>query len=123
MIVELVIPGEPAVKERPRCTGRGAVSTKKQKQAEAEIGRLLQAKYIVPTLHAGPVSLYMRFYTGNAGKDWDNMAKLVCDALNGVLWKDDRQVIFAQVKVRPAHGKPGTIIEAHLKGETEVIAR
>mgnify|MGYP003386818362 CR=1 FL=1 len=25
--------------------------------------------------------------------DWDNMAKLVCDALNGILWLDDAQIV------------------------------
>jgi len=29
--------------------------------------------------------------------DWDNLSKAICDALNGVLWKDDSQVWRAVV--------------------------
>lgn len=31
-------------------------------------------------------------------KDWENVAKAVCDAGNGVLWVDDRQVARAEVR-------------------------
>src|SRR6266498_5635691 len=29
--------------------------------------------------------------------DWDNLAKLVCDALNGIAWRDDDQIAHALV--------------------------
>lgn len=29
--------------------------------------------------------------------DWDNIGKIICDALNGVAWEDDKQVISATV--------------------------
>ena len=29
--------------------------------------------------------------------DWDNIGKIVCDALNGVVWKDDKQIMEGQV--------------------------
>jgi Holliday junction resolvase RusA-like endonuclease len=32
--------------------------------------------------------------------DWDNIGKLVCDALNGIAWKDDAQVVEASVVKR-----------------------
>ena len=27
--------------------------------------------------------------------DWDNIGKAVCDALNGLVWKDDSQIVHA----------------------------
>jgi Holliday junction resolvase RusA-like endonuclease len=30
--------------------------------------------------------------------DWDNLSKAVCDALNGVVYKDDGQIISAHIK-------------------------
>lgn len=30
--------------------------------------------------------------------DWDNIGKIVCDALNGVAWADDAQVTYATVR-------------------------
>jgi Holliday junction resolvase RusA-like endonuclease len=32
--------------------------------------------------------------------DWDNFSKSITDACNGVLWKDDRQISDAVVRVR-----------------------
>lgn len=29
--------------------------------------------------------------------DWDNIGKLVCDALNGLAYHDDRQIVYASV--------------------------
>lgn len=29
--------------------------------------------------------------------DWDNIGKLVCDALNGVCWRDDSQIVSGTV--------------------------
>ena len=46
--------------------------------------------------------------TADLGKpDWDNVAKLVCDALNGVAWKDDSQVTNASAMKLPRrkHGE------------------
>ena len=53
------------------------------------------------------------------GRDWDNLAKLFTDALNGVAYEDDRQIIDANVHVRrpdklvlgtraPANARPAT---------------
>lgn len=30
--------------------------------------------------------------------DWDNYGKLVCDAMNGIFWKDDSQIVSAWVE-------------------------
>ena len=29
--------------------------------------------------------------------DWDNLGKALCDALNGVLWRDDAQLAFVSI--------------------------
>ena len=34
--------------------------------------------------------------------DWDNVGKIICDALNGVAWNDDAQV--TQATVRKVYG-------------------
>ena len=46
--------------------------------------------------YEGPVCLALTFWTATRrGRDWDNLAKLFTDALNG----DDRQIIEASVHV------------------------
>jgi len=50
--------------------------------------------------------------------DWDNLAKTVCDALNGVAWKDDAQI--ARATVEKKYGRPGweiTVIPLPCCGE------
>ena len=61
-------------------------SWSKRRQAEALAGRL----------HPGK-------------PDWDNVAKLVCDAGNGVLWKDDSQVVQATIAKRYGHAPQVTL--------------
>lgn len=34
--------------------------------------------------------------------DWDNLSKSICDALNGVAWKDDAQITSARICKRLA---------------------
>lgn len=29
--------------------------------------------------------------------DWDNIGKIICDALNGIVWKDDAQIVDGRV--------------------------
>ena len=29
--------------------------------------------------------------------DWDNIGKIICDALNGIAWKDDAQIVDGHV--------------------------
>ena len=36
--------------------------------------------------------------------DWDNIGKIICDALNGLAYKDDAQVVSASVRKRYTTG-------------------
>lgn len=40
--------------------------------------------------------------------DWDNIGKIICDALNGVAYKDDAQVTESQMRKRYIDG-PGQV--------------
>lgn len=42
--------------------------------------------------------------------DWDNVGKIVCDALNGCAWKDDSQIVDAVVHKRYA-AVPRVVVE------------
>lgn len=43
--------------------------------------------------------------------DWDNIGKAVCDALNGIAYKDDSQVVSANVyKVWASDGLPKVVV-------------
>jgi Holliday junction resolvase RusA-like endonuclease len=46
-----------------------------------------------------PVRVDMTFCYGNGGADLDNLVKAVLDALNGVVWEDDVQVVSMSARI------------------------
>ena len=53
--------------------------------------------------------------------DWDNVGKAVCDALNGIAYKDDAQITAAEVKKRWAVGGiPKVIVEIEVKKNGDI---
>lgn len=114
---KIIIPGKPIAKARPRFARRGKYVTTYSEQ-ETEEGKALL--FIREQWHRepiiGPVMLSMFFFlprpkghygTGrNAGKlkpsapthhvkkpDVSNMVKFYEDVMNGIVWKDDSQII------------------------------
>lgn len=114
--IYFVVHGEPKSKLRPQFRRMGGfVSTytpKKTKLAEDHI-MVIASQHIPNTLITGPILLSVRAYRSPlksfskkklamalSGEmrpitkpDLDNYVKLVKDALNGLIWKDDAQVI------------------------------
>ncbi|HEX7124165.1 MAG TPA: RusA family crossover junction endodeoxyribonuclease [Thermodesulfobacteriota bacterium] len=91
-LVVAVILGEPVPKGRPRL-GLGRVYTPRATRlAEEAIGwNLKLAMRGGPFL--GDVRVALRFRETTRRADLDNLVKLVLDAANGVVWRDDRQVV------------------------------
>ncbi|MEA4928399.1 MAG: RusA family crossover junction endodeoxyribonuclease [Candidatus Limiplasma sp.] len=112
--------GKPTGKARPRVAGRHAYTPGRTRAYEA----LVQAAFLennpdVTPLH-GPVQVdILAFYpipkscckalqvrmqnnevAPTVKPDWDNVGKIVCDALNGLAWKDDAQIVDAHVVKR-----------------------
>ena len=116
------VPGVPVGKGRPRFSGRG-VYTPEKTQAYEELVRL---KYWAAARGEkrieGPVSLTVTAYfapPASASKaardamiqgrerpcrkpDFDNILKIIADALNRVAWKDDAQVTRCVIEKRYA---------------------
>lgn len=99
VLARLSIKGEPASKSRPRFTGENAkkraYTPEKVKQAEEIIAwhfRRERPDWTTPDPD-GAFGVFAIFFAGNRQRrDVDNMIKLVLDACNGVVWKDDAQV-------------------------------
>jgi Holliday junction resolvase RusA-like endonuclease len=96
MSVRFALPGEPVCKGRPRMLRKGIPYTDaKTRQAEKAIGwAYREAAGANGKPLAEPVQIGMLFCVGTRRrKDLDNMVKLVMDALNGLAWNDDSQVL------------------------------
>lgn len=105
--LHLIIPGQPAPKERPRVANGHAFTSSKTRAAEEQITWLAKAARFAPL--AGPVSFTARFYVGDLRRrDLDNMAKLVTDALNGIAYADDSQIALMNLSRGYDFGNPRT---------------
>ena len=111
----VTIPGEPVSKGRPRMTKRGHTYTPKRTvDYERMVQTLFHSEYGSPKLE-GPILLRLDLYFGipkSRSKatrkrmqqglerpckrpDIDNCMKAICDALNGIAYKDDSQIVAA----------------------------
>lgn len=115
MNAEFVIHAEPIGKARPRVTRFGAYTPKKTKQYED----LVKAEYISQclgtdfgdsALEITVIAIYPIPKSASKAKhekmlageirptkkpDYDNICKAICDALNGLAYKDDAQIVDA----------------------------
>ncbi len=115
--LNFTIPGDPKGKGRPRFTsvnGRSMIYTPKAtREAEETVKQAYSRAYPGVSFGSAPVSIQVRAYMPmpkNASRtlktemlsgivrhthkpDADNILKLVCDALNGLAFDDDKQII------------------------------
>jgi len=92
--ISFVVPGEPIPKGRPRVTKSGKTYTPRRTMLGEE---LVQSCF--RQSYPGVSSLYQEFEVhltffrrSKRKTDLDNLAKLVLDALNGLIWDDDWQI-------------------------------
>lgn len=122
--ITLVVEGEPQGKGRPRATSRGGFvsmyTPSKTKDYEKVIAAEAKASMAGRPMITGPVSVEMEMYhsvrkswpkkkkeLARLGKiaptikvDVDNCLKVFCDALNGLMWIDDVQVVNVTISKR-----------------------
>lgn len=97
----LTIPGDPQSKGRPRVYNGHGITPEATRKAENRVYSEWRRQYPDLLPYKGPVAITLIFWTmTRRGRDWDNLAKLFTDALNGVAYEDDRQIIDANVHVR-----------------------
>lgn len=115
--IKLTIPGKPLGKQRPRVTRTGITYTPKktvnyetlvkqlyiqnyfQKQLEGPIKATITAYMYIPKSESKKRKAAMLANEIRPCKmpDWDNIGKIITDALNGLAYKDDKQIVDARV--------------------------
>lgn len=124
------VEGEPVAKARPRMTRTGHVYTpKKTADAEERIRNAFLKKikkadipkdakvelmidfFFTPPKSAGLKKCEEMYFTGRDKKpDIDNLCKTVMDALNGIAFKDDSQIV--KLRANKVYGRvSGTTVE------------
>ena len=117
MKIKITIPGRPVGKQRPRVTKRGITYTPKK---TAEYEKLIQYTYMsrygskrLTGAIRAVITAYMYIPKSESKKrkglmaankllpckmpDWDNIGKIITDALNGLAYEDDKQIVDARV--------------------------
>jgi Holliday junction resolvase RusA-like endonuclease len=94
-MIVFTVPGEPFSKQRPRVTRNGTYTPKPTVLAERRVreafrdaGLATMATEAIQAFSLRVVSYRYERY----GRDADNLAKTVMDALNHLVWADDSQV-------------------------------
>lgn len=122
MIRRITVPGEPVGKGRPRVTVRGGhahgYTPAKTAQYERAVRQAYNLSYCGADALTTPVELQITAYMPipeswprskkaaalaevilpTVKPDADNIGKIICDALNGVAYQDDKQIIALKVK-------------------------
>lgn len=96
--VSFVVEGQPVPKARPRVTKHGTYTPRRTREWQQLVG--WQYKMEKGPMLKGDVALDVTLHRrGRRRADWDNLGKAVADALNGIAYNDDRQVVDAHVRV------------------------
>ena len=125
MQITFTVPGEPMGKERPRF-GKGHTYTPEKTKTYEDAVRTAYKLSVVRNKFSGfsssPVQMEITAYMPipksrskrdkaamaanellpTVKPDWDNIGKIICDALNGMAYDDDKQVTLCTVAKRYA---------------------
>lgn len=118
-LCRVVVPGEPVPKGRPRVWKGRARTPLRTVEAELRFGWRVKAACVgldLPSDRLFRVELVFRstWPRGSSrGCDIDNATKLALDALNGVVWRDDHQVIELVAQMERGAATPETVISIY----------
>ena len=90
---------------------RGRMVVSQEAQDYKQLVRLACAE-IVPLRKEFPVGISFTFYRARKSGDLDNRIKVVLDALNGVIYDDDDQVVEIHAKRADDKENPRIVLEA-----------
>lgn len=126
--------GRAAVNAYGHATIYTPAKTKKWKQRVSDAAR--EAMGSTPRLEAGPVRLTIRVYFERPStmvwktrpmpevpaeryEDWDNLGKAISDGMNGIVYRDDRQVAVGVVEkwicAGPGYGEVRPRVEVEVE--------
>lgn len=109
--ITILVDGEPVPKQSTRFDGNGRAHTDPRVKAWQDTVslRAIEAMRGRPPI-IGPVSVRIVFVLGNRRRvDIDNLNKAVLDSMNGIVFKDDTQVVNAHL-VKKVMKNPGVFI-------------
>lgn len=111
MTIEFTVPGRPVPMARPRVTVHGTYTPKEcriYKHCVASIARAAMLANDYEMFNLEPLECRVRFIFplpktrknpwATSRPDLDNLYKAVTDAMNGIVYKDDAQIVKASIE-------------------------
>ena len=116
-MIRFFVSGDPVPKQSFRYSGHGGGYTDPRVTAwQHQVGYAARQNIAEPI--AGSVSLKLYFYLrDNRRVDADNLSKAVCDALQGIAYQDDKQVVDLHIKKIIYRNDPGVWVEIDKRDE------
>lgn len=109
-LIAFTVPGRPIPCPRPRVTRKKTYLPAKYKAWRDEVKVLARQAFLGKEPWEGPVGLVVCFYGAHGSSDIDNLLKGVMDALEGIIYLNDRQVKRVRMQCVPSK-EPETWIE------------
>jgi Holliday junction resolvase RusA-like endonuclease len=110
--VQFFVDGNPIPKQSYRARNGGGGYTAPHVKAWAKlVSDVARISMMGRDMYEGGVSVELTFFLpNNRRKDWDNLAKNVMDAMNGIVYKDDSQVTMATIIKTYDKDDPGVYV-------------
>ena len=124
LLLAFTVPGTPVPKGRPRIGKAGHTYTPRETTEHEGLTALMfrsaAAKRRLPFPLARGINVRLEltaYLPDDRTRDWDNIGKLVSDALNKIAYADDKQVRQAEVILRFDKENPRTEVALYLLEE------
>jgi len=106
-MITFVVPGNPLPKERPRFAGGHAYTSDSTRDYEATVALYAREAMGGSAPLEGDLSVSLAFWRADRRLvDLDNFCKVVCDAMNGIVWHDDVQIVKLAATKDTDRGRP-----------------
>lgn len=93
LFLSVIVEGNPIPKQRARIVGRHGYTPKRTKAYEQKVAWAVKQE-IKGKLFTGDIAVFLDFYRSDRRRcDIDNLQKAILDALNGIAYKDDSQIV------------------------------
>lgn len=115
--MKLTLPYPPSVNRIWRIFGNRIIKSKEGRAYAHTVACMAKARQVTPV--DGPLCVTVTAYRPQRRGDLDNVLKAALDALNGVAWADDSQVVELHAKRRDDKHNPRLEVLVE-PGQTEV---
>ena len=109
--ISFFVDGNPVPKQSYRAVHGGGYTDPRVKAWSKLVSDVAMKNMMGKSMFTGLITIELQFFLSDRRrKDWDNLSKGVCDALNGIVYKDDSQIERATIEKAYSKDEPGVYV-------------